>query len=151
MVKTKLLLIGLGIASVIIAIAILYSVEVIAADWKSLGGDDDFSYFYDSATISYPSKTIGKVWTKTKYKEKGRAKAMERFREDKELLSIIKNVDYTVSLLEINCPGKQFRTLKGISYSKHGKVLKTAESISRPWKPIPPDTMFEVYYELVCK
>jgi|CryGeyStandDraft_6_1057127.scaffolds.fasta_scaffold33160_1 hypothetical protein len=37
----------------------------IAADWKSLGSDDDFSYFYDSATISHPSKPIDKVANKS--------------------------------------------------------------------------------------
>lgn len=151
MVKTKLLVIGLGISSVIIVIAILYCKEVIAADWKSVGGDDDFSYFYDSATISYPSKGVARIWTKTIYKEKGRAKAMKRFAGDKELLNMIKIIDYTVSLLEVNCPNKQFRTIAGTSYSKHGKILKMVESTSRPWQPIPPDTMFELYHDLVCK
>jgi hypothetical protein len=151
MIKTKSLSNVLGVTSVIIGIAILYCIEVIAADWKSLGSDDDFSYFYDSATISYPSKAIARVWTKTIYKEKGRVKTMERFRGNKELSGIIKNVDHTLNLFEINCLDKKFRTLSGIFYSKNGKVLKTVESTSGLWKFIPPDTMYEAIYEVVCK
>lgn len=151
MTKTKLLPIVLGVTAVIIAIAILYCAEAIAADWKSLGSDDDFSYFYDSATISYPSKAIARVWTKTIYKEKGRVKSMERFRDNRELSGIIKNVDHTLNLFEIKCPDRKFRTLSGIFYSKNGKVLKTVESTSGPWKFIPPDTIYETIYELVCK
>ena len=151
MVKTKLLVIGLGIASVIIAISILYCVEVIAADWKSLGGDDDFSYFYDSTSISYPSKKVGRFWTKTVYKDKGRIKAMERFRENKELLGMIKNVDHTLTLLEIDCMENKFRTLSGITYSKDGRILKSVDSTPSTWKFIPPHTMYEAFREIVCK
>jgi hypothetical protein len=151
MTKTNLLPIVPGVTFMAIAIAIFSCAEAIAADWKSLGSDDDFSYFYDSTTISYPSKAIARVWTKTIYKEKGRVKSLERFRDNKELSGIIKNLDHTLNLFEINCLDKKFRTLSGIFYSKNGKVLKTVESTSGPWKFIPPDTMYEAIYDLVCK
>lgn len=88
----------LNILFTVIELTIFGYTVVQGADWKSLGSDDEFSYFYDYASITYPSKNIGRVWTKTVYKEKGRVKTMEKFRENKELLSIIKNVDYTLNL-----------------------------------------------------
>lgn len=151
MTRIKLLPVRVGLASLLIALTILGPAKVPAADWKLLGSDDGFSYFYDSTSISYPSKNIGKVWTKTVYKEKGRAQTLEAFRDNRELLNLIKNVDHTVNLFEIDCPEKKFRTLSGVFYSKSGKVLKTIESTSGTWKSIPPDTIYEALHELVCK
>ena len=151
MIRTRVLQIGIGATCLIIAIAILHCAEVIAGEWKLLGSNDDFLYFYDPTTISFSSKSIGRVWTKAIYKETGREKTMQDYRENRELLSIIKIVDHTLNLLEINCHDKKFRTLSGNFYSKNGKILKTVESNSQPWKFIPPDTMYEAIYQLVCK
>ena len=147
----KSLSVKLGVMLAVFGLTIFGYAEVWGADWKSIGSDDDFSYFYDSASITYPSKNIGRLWTKIIYKEKGRIKAMEQFRENKDLLSIIKNVDHTLTLFEINCVDKKFRTLKGIFYSKDGNILKLVDATPGIWKIIPPDTMYEAFYDVVCK
>lgn len=147
----KSLSIKLGVMLAVFGLTIFGYAEVWGADWKSIGSDDDFSYFYDSASITYPSKNIGRLWTKTVCKEKGRIKTMEKFRENKDLLSIIKNVDHTLTLFEINCVDKKFRTLKGFFYSKDGKILKSVDATPGIWKIIPPDTMYEAFYDVVCK
>jgi len=147
----KSLSVRVGLTLAFIGFAIFACAEVWGAEWKSFGSDDSFSHFYDSVSVTYPSKNIGRLWTKTVYKEKGRIQAKEQFRQNKELLNIIKDVDHTLNLLEINCVEKKFRTIKGIFYSKDGKILKSIDAAPGVWKFIPPDTWYKAIYEIVCK
>lgn len=56
-------------------------------------------------------------------------------------------------LIEINCPVREIKTLKGTStlYDKDGNFLSTEKSGESSWSFIIPDSLGEILHDLMCK
>ncbi len=138
-----LILIGLGIFS---------DVEANGEDWKLFSvGNDGIFWSYDIRGVSHqPDNTI-RVWVK-------RVKADEIFKTIKsgakidrsQLESMISGREYEKSLMEIDCAEKTVDRLQRLNYDSNG-VLKSGESKPGTKKVIPPDSVAERLYKILCK
>jgi hypothetical protein len=139
----KSLLVKFGIV-LLIGLAIFGYAEVWGADWKLLASDEKSLAYYDAQSIIRPSKNIVKVWVKVDYTEKGVIDYVG------DLGKKYENLSHEKSLWEINCVEKIFRQLSWIAYDNKGEVIYSSSSPLR-WDFIPPESIVEALYKIVCK
>lgn len=58
-------------------------------------------------------------------------------------------VSYTLSQIEFDCPGRQFRPVTASTYGNNGQSI-TTEYYSDPWFPIPPESMGSTLHLVLC-
>lgn len=138
----KSLLIKLGVLS--IGLLILGNAEVWGADWKPYGSNEQYYYYYDTQSITYPSKNVVRVWGKMDFTEKGVLNWVG------ELGKRYENLSHVIFLMEINCAEKKSRSLSDSSYDNKGDVIISSHSPSE-WRFIIPETMNENLYKEICK
>ncbi|MBF0337049.1 MAG: hypothetical protein HQL05_04385 [Nitrospirae bacterium] len=100
------------------------------ARWKFIGVAEEVRFYYDSLTVATTDKDTVRFWTTQVFPE-GNKVAESRY------------------LNEINCTKRTIRFIQAHIKQKDGK-----NSISNKTSPvmnIAPDTMFEKFYDIVCK
>jgi hypothetical protein len=129
----------------VVGLAIFGYAEVWGADWKYMGYTDFGVYYYDAENIIRPSENIVRVWTKIIYSEAG----VNQWVKDSG--KRYRNLDYSITLFEYNCPDKMFKGLSVTLYSKDGNIITdfTADNPKRAF--IRPETFEEVMFNAVCK
>jgi len=138
----KSLLGKLGV--ILIGLFIFVHAEVWAADWKFYGAHENFLIYYDTQSITRPSKSIVRVWTRWDYTEKVVLDWVKKFGKNYE------NLSHSKIFQEINCAEKKFHSLTGNDYDNKGKVISSSHTPSE-WGFIIPDSVGESLYEEVCK
>ena len=133
-----------GVIFAVIGFISFCFMEARGADWKPYAADNNGFSYYDSGSITRPSETIVRVWTKYVFTEGGRAGMVAK------LGAKYRDVDRGLYYSELNCADKTFRLLSTTIYSKEGAVIFSDSSV-KEWKPIPPDSRGEVLYDMVCK
>jgi hypothetical protein len=142
----KSLLGKLGV--ILIGLAIFGNTDVWGADWKPYGASDDVLCYYDTESITRPSKNIVRVWVKWDYTEKGVLREIEKSGKQYE------NLNHSINLWEINCSERKFDLPKLTYYDNKGDLI---ESLSPPpnspqkWIFIIPESIGELLYKEVCK
>jgi len=129
--------------AVFIGIATVGYGESRGADWKVYGETVFGVSFYDTESITHPSKSIVRVWTKIVYSRNGMIRLVIRHGSRYE------NLSHSVRLWEINCVDKTYRFLSMQNYSQEGVVLFSEEG-KKDWDFIVPDSMDENLYKEVC-
>jgi hypothetical protein len=119
--------------------------EAGGADWRVYAGTDDGIFYYDAENVIRPSNDTVRIWHKVVFSEKGIRGAVNTFGKDYE------NLDYSISLREINCVEKKIRSLSVTYYSKEGAVLDSAVDYGAEWHAIDPMAIIEGLYQRVCK
>jgi hypothetical protein len=169
--RMKLLSVKLGVA--LIGLAIFGYAELWGADWKLYMENDLGGWFYDTETITRPSKNTVRVWGKTVYTDKGVNRRVtdmrvisekyrviyEKYKDSeseglslkyKDLESKYKDFGYEQNLIEFNCADRKSRTLKGTAYSRDGSVLSTYTPETPDWNDVMTGTVGEALYKMVC-
>jgi hypothetical protein len=141
MSKVKIYLIG----TLFFGLVLLRFAEAWGADWKAYAGTDDGIFYYDAENVIHPSNNIIRVWHKVVFSEKGIQGAVRTFGKDYE------NLDYSISLREINCVEKKVRSLSVTYFSKGGAVLDSAGDYGADWHSIDPMAIIEGLYQRVCQ
>ncbi len=114
--------------------------------WRYYGFDDTATYRYDSDTITRLQRNIVRVWVRKSYSEKGVERTHQRYGD------VHKNLDYSLSLFEINCGEKSFRVLTEKFYSDEGNLLgNTPPDTSSEWVFIRPGSIHGALYKAVCE
>ena len=128
-VKLEVILIGLVIFG--------YS-EVWGADWKQwIRISDKSIYYYDTESITRPSKNIVRVWTKYGFDKGDKAKD---------------SLDCQLTLYEIDCTQRIARELSVSTYTKEGKLVREgSEVLLKDWFLIEPESIAEVLLKAACK
>ena len=130
----------------------IFSAEVWGEDWKLFSvGNDGVFWWYDTQGVSYEPDKLIRVWVK-------RVKAEEIFEKIKsgtkidrtELEKKTSGMDYERSLMEIDCVEKTANHLQKMNYDSRG-ILKSGESKIGVKKGIPPESVGERLYKIVCK
>ena len=129
---------------ILIGLAIFGYAEVWAEDWTFYARTDKYLCFYDSQSITRPSKNIVRVWVKREYTDKGVIKMVKDWSEKYE------NISHSIVLEEINCSGEKVRILSLIHYSKEGKVMYR-DSNEGLWNYVGSGSVVEALYKAVCK
>lgn len=115
------------------------------ADWKPYGLSDSGLFFFDAKGITRPSKDIVRVWEKLVYTEKKISEIIEKFGREYE------NFHHAIMLNEINCKNRTYRQLQITHYTKGGKVIWSGDFYDARLDFIPPESVVEELYEIVCK
>jgi hypothetical protein len=133
------------ISTFFFGLVLLRFAEAWGADWKVYAGTNDGIFYYDAENVIHPSNNTIRIWHKVVFSEKGIRGAVNTFGKDYE------NLDYSISLREINCAEKMFRSLSVTYYSKEGAVLDSSEDYGAEWHSIDPMAIIEGLYQRVCQ
>jgi hypothetical protein len=135
-----------GIIFAVIGIIIFFfCMDGWGADWKYFGSNDFGDAFYDSKSITRPSRNIVRVWRYMSFTEKGEKYYVEKFGKT------IENMSYSIDLGEINCKDKVMSLVSVTLYSKEGKVVGVEDHAKSPVFPIVPTSIDDLLYKEVCK
>ncbi len=116
--------------------------------WKHFYHSENTNTYYNQATLSYVSKTVVKVWTKTEYVN-AETKTHElhkrgSHRDDAEYYA------YDLFLYKIDCSSNRYTPLANYTYRKD-ETLINAFDFPEKWEAIPPGyAVGEVLYTAVC-
>jgi len=137
---------------ILIGLAIFGYAEVWGADWKYYGECDLSIHYYDSESISRPSKNIVIVWTKSFYSEKGKIRLQQIFTGGETPISkSIDKVGYSLDLEEINCESRMQQTLSTAYYSMEDKNIDSYTRENPKWNFILLGSVTDSLHKAVCK
>jgi hypothetical protein len=122
---------------IFIAGGLLLCNSVKAADWISVHQDDEFSMYIDRASIT-KKKNIIEFWVKVEYKK------IQTFDFDGTKYASTKN--YSL----IDCIKKTSGIKNTIWYNSEGKPVHSYDFPPK-LSPIPPDSVIEFIFELLCR
>ena len=114
-------------------------------DWEKHGESDKMFLYYDAGSLTRPSKDVVRVRGKLIFKVKGIAEMVEEFGKKYETLS------HSLNVIELHCAEKKIRRLSFVYYSADGNVLGSGQSPEEKWSIIPPDSVGESLYKILCK
>jgi hypothetical protein len=138
----KSLLVKLGLV-LTIGLSIFGYAEVWGADWELLEKIEGSKFYYDKKDVTHSPQKIAKVWIRQVYTEK-----------DKGMISSVglrhENLSYSINSLEFDCGARMTRFLSMTYHSDNGDLLGLGYP-SDKWESIPPNSMFDALYKLVCK
>jgi len=122
-----------------------FCVEGWGADWRLYFSGDYGDHYYDTESITHPSKNILRVWEKWVFTEQGVIQMVTEVGEKYKTLS------FQIVLSEVDCAEKKFRGLSINSYSKDGGVLYTKDFQDLNWNFIVPESNGDILYKILCK
>jgi hypothetical protein len=132
-----------GVLLGIIGLVLFGYTEGWGVDWKYYGTNEDGSYFYDTESITRPSKNLVEVWVQSAYSQKSISHWV------REGGIGFQDLDFTLISLELNCVERSARYLRIVFYSKNGEVFHPMDNDE--WHFIAPDSMIESLSKEVCK
>lgn len=115
-----------------------------SAEWVYIIRTDDFSCHYDKASIKRMPDNIVRVWWKVIF-------YTEKEITRKEFGDRYKDLEHSLSLIQINCNEKKHSILETIYYDSKGSIIYTIGNSSGKESFIPPETIGDILYEIVCK
>lgn len=140
----KSLLCHLCIVLIAIGLISFADIEVYGVDWKFIGDNETFSYFYDTDNITRSSDGLMRVWSKVIYTDQGVMDYVKDYGEE------YKDLIYSLKRFEINCVEKNYRPLSMINYSKE-KVIDSVNFNKSEWDIFIPESIGESLYKAVCE
>jgi len=138
----KSLMVRLGV--ILIGLAIFGYAEAWGEDWKLYSATEMELWFFDTSSITQPSKNIVRVCVKMDLTEKGVLDAVEKLGKKYE------NLKHSIILWEINCADKKQRRLSATNYDYKGSEINSI-SLPSQWRFINPESIVESLYKEVCK
>jgi hypothetical protein len=141
-----------GVILAIIGFLVLCYAEVRGADWKYFGSNAVGDSFYDSKSITRPSRNIVRGSKYISFTEEGKKYFVGTIGKTIEGRKTIQNMSYSIDLWEINCKDKVMSLVSVTLYSKEGKVVGAEDHGKSPvgW-PIVPTSLDDLLYKEVCK
>jgi hypothetical protein len=144
----KSLSVKLGV--ILIGLIIFSYAEVWGEDWKLYFVHEYGLFYYDTQSITHPSKKIIRVLGREDLTEKGVIDVVE------DLGKIFENSSHIINLWEINCLERTCRLLSLTYYDKKGGVIYSKSKLTSErdlieWDYIIPGTMADSLYKEVCK
>jgi hypothetical protein len=143
MPKTRLILAAIGFI-------FFCNTEGWGADWRFLGENEEYQFYFDNESITRLSENVLRIWVKSVFTNKG---VIEHI---KTLGIKYENLDHSMGLFELNCVKKTTRDLSVTFYSKGGGILGSTATdenfkVAGQWEFIIPETFAESIYREVCK
>lgn len=135
---------------IVIGLFALFSSEGWGREWKpyqaTRNGD---IYYYDSESMERLPGGMTRVWTRT---EKTDFSGGDLMKHVNEVISGAKGkvIGEIIQLMEINCPGRQFRIINLAVYDKD-KDIKEYYNDPSEWEKIAPGSVTNFLHEEVCR
>lgn len=140
----KLSSVKLGVMLVFIGFTVFTYAKVWGVDWDLLEKMEVTKFYSDKKDVTHSPTKLFKVWIRQVYTEKGQMGMISLVRPHYE------NLSYSIKCLEFDCGAKLTRFLTITYYSENGDLLGL-EPPPDKWESIPPNSMFDAIYKLVCK
>jgi len=132
--KIKLLALAMGVGLVIFC-----DTEIVGADWKFFQKNFQGEFFYDADRITRSSDNAVGIWLKIVYSE--------NFLKEEGLDELTQ----TIGLWEINCKEKKVCLLSTSHHSKEGEISPPQVQLPPEWTSIPPGSIMDTLYQVLCK
>jgi hypothetical protein len=124
-------------------------------EWKSFAEHQRFAdkIYYDVDSIVYPTKDIISVWIKQIYTDEGRKHYISERISHKLSTEGYDELEYELSLYEINCQMRESRNLKIIQMSINKSMLLNYDvsKDQKKFEPIVPTSLMDLLHQAVCK
>jgi hypothetical protein len=121
--------------------------------WRKISESEDITHCYDSRNISYPSKSIVRIFTLETFESKKAINdKINHFRQLGLSTKGYENLYGTLTLQEINCNNKMYLPIYFMDYDKNRNPLNQSYDLSsNGWSEIS-STMptLEKLYKVVC-
>ena len=128
------------------------STNVQGAEWVYYTDDVLGSkIYYDKESITSGGKGIIKVWGKTVYSEEGKRDYIGSLKQGGYYNTSHEDVSFTLGLHVYNCNTRESQIISINDYSTAGNVISSPSDLSAKWRQIPPDSVGEKLYKIVCK
>ena len=121
--------------------------------WTLYGSDTDGAHYYKAAENPNPSPGIVRVWTQVVYSTEGKKRYVDKRGTYKFATAGYEEFSHRNVLYEVNCFSKKKEICIKEVYelTKDGKSLDYAKAGTyKDWSDIPPDSVYEKLYSLVC-
>lgn len=123
--------------------------------WKYMGVNEDGTFYYDTESIYYPSKGIGRVWVQFFVTRESKDNLVRRLKESGFYNKAKKlgNLEFIKILYEIDCSNQLVRNMEKWYYDKRGNTLEVINSPGKREKLIisdKPRTPLESIFKAVC-
>jgi hypothetical protein len=120
--------------------------EVWGEDWKPLRpSKDGDTNFYDANSVTRPSKDIVKGSLKIVFSQKSVNREVDK------LGSTYKDLSHRIISWEMNCTEKKAAFVEITTYSKKGTIISSIKPDKKTFTAIPPGSVGEELYKLLCK
>ena len=133
----------LGVAFVLIGLAVFLGAEAWGANWKYYGTNEDGTYYYDTETLTRLSQSIIRVSVQSIYTEKGVSHWVKEGGKE------FQNLDFSLILSEYNCIDRSVRHLRIRFYSKDREIFYPIKN--EEWHLFVPDSMSGALLQEICK
>lgn len=140
------------VGSLVLFFAMAGSGTAFGENWVLFNKSPDGTlWYYDSDSIvSMEEGDIKRVWDKSVRTEEWKKRlqeASDKYGKDIDAMSI----DHTLTLDDFHCTMKKHRFVKVIDSSKDGREIYSQELKGSRWRPIPPRSIIESLFGIVCK
>lgn len=123
-----------------------------AAEWTPFVEDKAFKHFYDKQSIFHSSKGLVRVAVKIDPKGKeGRDFLMTVRKKIGLPLEGYENYGFSLTVMEIDCPGQQKRILQSDDFNVKGELLDNVSPQNPKWVQIAPESVHGLYQRVLCK
>ncbi len=142
-----------GIAALSMCLALVYLPQTaIASDWACINPSGAVcTHYYDRENVEYQdSGNLVRVRLKVMVDEGIIKQTLTERSENGYLIEGWDKWSHTVYLDEFACKQKAYRTLSDVDYDSNGNVLEQSEYQDKRWSVIPPDTVENRLYGIVC-
>ena len=129
---------------ILIGLAIFGYAKAWGEDWKLYGSTENHKAYYDTQSITHPSKNIVKVYLKWDYTKKGVMNWVNDYGKEYE------NISHSIFLHEINCVENKLRRLSATNYDHKGNVIDSISSKSK-WMFFIQESRGGGLFKEVCK
>jgi hypothetical protein len=119
---------------------VIYSVD---SKWPYIGESGTHFMFYSKESIRLRGR-YSRIWSKLV------SKSAELDRTRKEEPEQLKEMAYTVSLLEFDCVDSRVRMLSEIIYKADDNIIRSKDSLEDSWAFVTPDTLFWALLNKAC-
>lgn len=122
-------------------------------EWIEFSSNEYYDSYYDKSRLYQTSAGVWRVLKKDVIRsEKGRDFFIKKRREKGLPLKGYENLEYALTLCEINCQKMQFRLLSLAEYSSSGvELMKTSSDMVSKWIHIPSGSVVYLLQNAVCK
>jgi hypothetical protein len=116
-----------------------------SAEWEIYTKSILGIHYYDKENIKHMPNNIIRVWEKTIYSDAGKEDSI------KDLGDRFKDINYTVTLNQINCNEKMYRAVLVADYDSKGSAISSYDNPILKETIILPESVIERLYKIVCK
>jgi hypothetical protein len=121
-------------------------------EWKQFSESSAFIWSYDNQSIEHSGTGKAIVWAKAI--AKGQTGINEKIRLLRKFGGRPLGYEayaFTINLFEIDCEKRKLRVLSVKDYNKKGDLLESVSLDGSPWDIIPPGSVINNLYAIVCK